>query len=209
MQSKTAFTTLAAALTLIGSFGHSTAANAISIISYSGTNIPASGFGLWSYDANTLNDGIIPTSEHDNMLLQIADEPVINFTLNGTYKLSEINILNAYQRNQIPGNLYSALVTIGSSSATVLATGFGPACFAFACNVKLTLPGTLSSLSTSSFTLSSFVSQGPASRFTALGEVTVSEVSAGGVPEPASWAMMIAGFGLVGSAMRRRAAATA
>ena len=27
----------------------------------------------------------------------------------------------------------------------------------------------------------------------------------GGVPEPASWALMIAGFGLVGSAMRRRA----
>jgi PEP-CTERM motif len=28
----------------------------------------------------------------------------------------------------------------------------------------------------------------------------------GGVPEPASWALMIAGFGLVGAAMRRRAA---
>ena len=30
-------------------------------------------------------------------------------------------------------------------------------------------------------------------------------VAAGGVPEPASWAMMIAGFGLAGTAMRRRA----
>jgi PEP-CTERM motif len=29
-------------------------------------------------------------------------------------------------------------------------------------------------------------------------------VSNGGVPEPASWALMIAGFGLVGGAMRRR-----
>ena len=29
------------------------------------------------------------------------------------------------------------------------------------------------------------------------------------VPEPASWALMIAGFGLVGAAMRRRAAAAA
>lgn len=28
----------------------------------------------------------------------------------------------------------------------------------------------------------------------------------GGVPEPASWAMLIAGFGMVGAAMRRRAA---
>jgi len=30
----------------------------------------------------------------------------------------------------------------------------------------------------------------------------------GAVPEPATWAMMIAGFGLVGTAMRRRARAT-
>jgi hypothetical protein len=33
----------------------------------------------------------------------------------------------------------------------------------------------------------------------------VTNVSVGAVPEPASWAMMIAGFGLVGHAMRRRA----
>ena len=31
--------------------------------------------------------------------------------------------------------------------------------------------------------------------------------AAGGVPEPATWAMMIMGFGLVGFAARRRAAA--
>ena len=33
-------------------------------------------------------------------------------------------------------------------------------------------------------------------------------VTVGGVPEPASWAMMIAGFGLVGGAMRRRLSAS-
>lgn len=32
-------------------------------------------------------------------------------------------------------------------------------------------------------------------------------VSAGAVPEPATWAMMIGGFGLIGGAMRRRSAA--
>jgi hypothetical protein len=32
-------------------------------------------------------------------------------------------------------------------------------------------------------------------------------IGVGGVPEPASWAMLIAGFGLTGAAMRRRAAA--
>jgi hypothetical protein len=38
-------------------------------------------------------------------------------------------------------------------------------------------------------------------------EFTASDVTA--VPEPASWAMMIAGFGLVGATMRRRTAALA
>lgn len=33
-------------------------------------------------------------------------------------------------------------------------------------------------------------------------------VAAGAVPEPTSWAMLVAGFGLVGATMRRRAAAT-
>ena len=31
---------------------------------------------------------------------------------------------------------------------------------------------------------------------------------AGGVPEPATWAMMILGFGLIGGALRQRQAAT-
>lgn len=34
-------------------------------------------------------------------------------------------------------------------------------------------------------------------------------VVSGAVPEPASWALMIAGFGMVGAAVRRRTAATA
>ncbi|MBB6226446.1 hypothetical protein FHS79_000600 [Polymorphobacter multimanifer] len=34
--------------------------------------------------------------------------------------------------------------------------------------------------------------------------LTISAIAAGAVPEPASWAMLIAGFGLVGASMRRR-----
>ena len=37
----------------------------------------------------------------------------------------------------------------------------------------------------------------------------IDNVSIGGVPEPASWAMLIAGFGLTGAAMRRRRAIAA
>ncbi len=45
-------------------------------------------------------------------------------------------------------------------------------------------------------------------RFTGTGTGTliplINSVTPGAVPEPAAWAMMVAGFGLVGSAMRRR-----
>nr|WP_240047570.1 PEPxxWA-CTERM sorting domain-containing protein [Sphingomonas panacisoli] len=36
------------------------------------------------------------------------------------------------------------------------------------------------------------------------GTLTISPVAAGAVPEPATWAMMLAGFGAIGFAMRRR-----
>ncbi|NJC33302.1 hypothetical protein GGR88_000776 [Sphingomonas jejuensis] len=39
--------------------------------------------------------------------------------------------------------------------------------------------------------------------------VTINRGPVGAVPEPATWAMMIGGFGLVGSAMRRRRQTTA
>ncbi|THD64539.1 MAG: PEP-CTERM sorting domain-containing protein [Phenylobacterium sp.] len=39
--------------------------------------------------------------------------------------------------------------------------------------------------------------------------VASSDAQAGGVPEPSAWALMIAGFGLTGAALRRRRAAVA
>jgi opacity protein-like surface antigen len=39
-------------------------------------------------------------------------------------------------------------------------------------------------------------------------DLTIAAQSVGGVPEPASWAMLIAGFGLTGAAMRRRRIST-
>jgi hypothetical protein len=41
------------------------------------------------------------------------------------------------------------------------------------------------------------------------GILVVTDLGKGTVPEPASWALMIVGFGLVGGAMRRRVALTA
>jgi hypothetical protein len=42
-----------------------------------------------------------------------------------------------------------------------------------------------------------------------LDNITSTPSAVGAVPEPSSWAMLIAGFGLVGAVARRRAAATA
>jgi hypothetical protein len=41
-----------------------------------------------------------------------------------------------------------------------------------------------------------------------LNNVSASYVDVGAVPEPATWAMMIGGFGMVGGAMRRRRVST-
>ena len=62
------------------------------------------------------------------------------------------------------------------------------------------LPGTFTSIT---FTDTSEVWHG----FT-LGVLDVAEPGPGGVPEPATWAMLIAGFGLVGAALRRRRVTT-
>jgi hypothetical protein len=66
--------------------------------------------------------------------------------------------------------------------------------------------GFVQGLNTLSFVLNN--AGGPAAFQVAGLTVTAAALpSVGGVPEPASWAMLIAGFGLTGAAMRRRAAA--
>lgn len=54
----------------------------------------------------------------------------------------------------------------------------------------------------------SFFDRARASGFSAL-VISVTPASTGAVPEPASWAMMIAGFGMAGAALRRRRARVA
>jgi len=54
--------------------------------------------------------------------------------------------------------------------------------------------------------LLSFVAWGnlPAPPFALLDGVTLTETTTGAVPEPSNWAMLIAGFGIIGAAARRR-----
>jgi|GEM_PF-1769378 len=200
---------LSLALLAGGLIAAATPSSAASILAYTTTNVPPSGFGNWSHDADTLNDGIIPTTQDDNLLLDLGLQPTLTFTLDAETFITDVSILSEFQRNRVPGNLLSVVVTIGATSAIVNTTNFGLACTEFLCSVNLALPAALSSLSTTSFTLSDFVSQGSFAGFTALGEVTVNGGTNGVIPEPASWAMLITGFGLTGAAMRRRRTAVA
>lgn len=70
----------------------------------------------------------------------------------------------------------------------------------------LTIDGTISSLFNVGLTSSTGlgIKFGPDSFNVGIDNIDFSVAGIGAVPEPASWALMIAGFGLVGSAMRRR-----
>jgi PEP-CTERM motif len=88
---------------------------------------------------------------------------------------------------------YTALVNFGDSSSAVYALALGNSFFGI-----------------SSDQLIRSITFGPNPSNTTGGAIGIdnltigSEGSIAAVPEPASWALMIAGFGLVGSAMRRR-----
>ena len=195
----------AAAVVAFAMTGASANAAAPIAYTYALTNVPASGFGGWFYDADTLNDGIIPTTQNDDMLLDTTANPSITFTFSNFYKISSIQVLSAYlSNNYIPGNIYSATVTIGANSANIISNGFGainPRSGFFG-NEDFTLPTALASLSTNTFTLSNFVSTGAYSQYASLGEVVVNGAVA--APEPATWGLMILGFGSAGVMLRRR-----
>ena len=57
--------------------------------------------------------------------------------------------------------------------------------------------------------LPAFVEQSPTSGGGWVAQTITAGIPTGGVPEPAAWALMIAGFGLTGAALRRRTPATA
>ena len=61
----------------------------------------------------------------------------------------------------------------------------------------------------SSLTLQFFQNTVPGNGWVFVSEVSFNGVPNNAVPEPASWAMLIAGFGLTGAAMRRRRRVTA
>ena len=180
------------------------------IVSYTQPqNVSGSGYG-WSYNYNgstgTLNDGIVPNGSDNDLLVDNTLSPSFTFTLDGNYKLSEIDILSNYLGNLIPGDLVSAVITIGGVSESVSSTNYGATTASgWGVNEQLLLPADLASIVTNTFTLSDPVSKGPWSDFSSYGEVVALGVPAtGAVPEPATWAMLILGVAMIGMAARRR-----
>ena len=102
------------------------------------------------------------------------------------------------------------LVTINgiSNQCQSAGTGFSAGGFQLtACGLDLSAFGIASGGTVSSLRLSFFDDSTTAS--TSLVGALNSQAVGGAIPEPATWAMLLTGFGLVGATMRRRAAATA
>jgi hypothetical protein len=185
---------------------------------YNGTVTTVSGYVV-DYSggtSGTLNDGFVSASEQDTQFLCLGagsacnvepgDPRVVSPTLTLHFaqatKFSSFDFLSDYLNNYGVGNIDSVLVTIGSQSETVFASNYGPANPAgYGLNQTVTLSSLLADIATTSVTFSGFTVKEPFANAVSFSEVVA---NTGAVPEPASWAMMLAGFGLMGFAMRRR-----
>lgn len=209
---------IAAAVALLTSV----AAQAQSVLSYDVSNAQLTGFGGWSHTYNgiitsvggglynytggagTLNDGIVPTSHIGNELFRFENNSSITLHLNGQVSINEIDFFggNVGGSNSIPGTLTGATVTIGGNSVALSSLAWGPNCQSTLCNDKLSLTGTsLAGMRTDTVTLSNF--QGGWGGYYNAGEITVTAV-----PEPETYAMLLAGLGILGAVARRKKQAT-
>jgi PEP-CTERM motif len=203
-------------------------AQAQTISSYDIANARLSGFGNWNHTysgvigggnptsytggSGTLNDGIIATSHFNNQLFWKPDGVSITLYLDGFYKINTIDLLGGNTlANNIPGTLTGWTVTINSNSQSFSSTAHGAACLSGLCDDVVSLIGSgLDTLSTNTIVLSNFTGGWPdESSYFNISEIQVNGASVSAVPEPETYAMMLAGLGLLGFAARRRKAKAA
>lgn len=196
------------------------------VISYDITNGRANGYGNWSNSysgqtvttgattnftggSGTLNDGITPNSLGNNQLFSTADNTIITTHFASTQTFSEVAFLNAYAGNTIPGNITAAVLTIGGVSQRIEAAAFGAVNpgNGYQFNQRFTITGLLAAAIGDTLTISRIETKGNIPQFYAIGEITVASVAAA-VPEPATWAMMLVGFAMVGATARYRRRST-
>jgi len=197
-------------------------AQAVTISTYDMTNAQPSGTGGWSFTymggtivgnnytggSGTLNDGIIPTDANNNELFFLADAPTITLHLAAASTISAIRLDGGnYPGNSIPGTLTGWTVTIGANTAafTSVNTGSSVCTSGFLCDNIVSLTGSgLDLLSTNTITLSQFTGTGGGGGWFNIGEVELNGASAPAVPEPETYALMLAGLAAMGGVVRRR-----
>ncbi len=199
------------------------AVQAQSVIGYDAVNVRPSGYGNWDhvYTGNisdngddtvnysggggTLNDGYLPSDQHNNQLFSIDDESVLTLHFSDKLYFSEIDILAGYPSgNVIPGTITGFTVTLGGVSVALQSTGSGPGCAKLWCNGVLFGGTALAGVATDTISLSKFT--GGYSNYFSAGEITAHGIPdmPAPVPEPETYAMLLAGLSLLGFMARPR-----
>ena len=125
-----------------------------------------------------------------------ASDPLTNFAGGPAFSGTAVGI-------QTAGGAGSTTVTFGGLGVTL---GAGTYYFGLASNVS---GGQITTYAFASNTQLSRQSDNSGNFFNPNTQLASFAIFGGGVPEPATWALMIGGFGMTGFAMRRRVALTA
>ena len=131
-----------------------------------------------------------------------------NFSLSGTEDVFEFggdfrSLDGRYRLSLADLSSFSASLSGGEVTALSFATG--PTSFALRNGGRPIGESETLSFNVAGTPANGFLTAVNSSRYGPQdGEAFIDQVAPGGVPEPATWAMMIGGFGLVGGVMRRR-----
>ena len=168
--------------------------------------------GMQFYFVPAGNPGVSFPTGYSSTFMETAIEPVtIALAGGGAFDFTSIDLgLGAFNTGGVDSLLVTGTKANCSSGCTVTATlDVGQGFTTFGADALAGFTG-LSQIAfgTQQTTSRGFPPQAD-SGYLAFDNISVSPVSAGGVPEPGAWALMILGFGAAGAALRRRRAAIA
>jgi hypothetical protein len=170
-----------------GTSGHGTSG-----VNY-GVEFSSNGLGINSYNGccepDSPTPGILFFLSGGAVTINYAAGFTTGFSFN--YSSNSAAFVRVYDGLNATGNVLATLSLLQQAN-----TGCAPGSTGFYCNwdaVGVAFAGTAKS-----------IDFGGGANFVAYDDITFGSSTPGAVPEPASWAMLIAGFGLVGAAARRR-----